>query len=56
MDQPLRPLEAEEIEAYDRDGVVLARGLFPDLWLERMAAAVDRVVAQPTLFGQAVSV
>ena len=56
MDQPLRPLEAEEIEAYDRDGVVLARGLFPEPWLERMAAAVDRVVAQPTLFGQAVSV
>jgi ectoine hydroxylase-related dioxygenase (phytanoyl-CoA dioxygenase family) len=54
-DQPLRELTADEIECYDRDGVVCARGLFPEPWIERMAAAVDRVVASPTFFGNVVS-
>ncbi len=55
MDQPLRLLSSEEIEAYDRDGVTHARGLFPDVWIERMTAAVDRVVESPSLFGSIVS-
>lgn len=55
MDEPRRALMAEELEAYRRDGVVCARGLFPDAWVERMAAAVDRVVAQPTFLGNVVS-
>ncbi len=55
MDRPLRDLEPEEIRAYDEDGVVHARGLFPAEWLERMATAVDRVVASPTFFGNVVS-
>jgi len=55
MDQPLRRLTDAELRAYDEDGVVQARGLFPEAWLERMAKAVDRVVARPTPMGQAVS-
>ena len=55
MDQPLRPLTPEEVEAYDRHGVTHARGLFPDAWIERMAAAVDRVVERPTMFASAVT-
>jgi ectoine hydroxylase-related dioxygenase (phytanoyl-CoA dioxygenase family) len=56
MDQPRRWLTPEEIQRYDEDGVVCARGLFPEDWLERMARAVDRVVANPTLFGRVVSI
>ncbi len=56
MDEPLRDLTPDEIQAYERDGVVAARGLFPERWIERMAAAVDRVTANPTVFGNVVSV
>ena len=55
MDQPLRSLTREELEAYDRDGVTHAKGLFPQMWIDRMACAVDRVVESPTLFGNVVS-
>jgi hypothetical protein len=54
-DRPQRPLTAEELATYDRDGVVHARGLFPPDWVERMARAVDEAVADPTLFGGLVS-
>lgn len=52
---PLRNLGPDEIEAYDRDGVICARGLFPEAWVERMAQAVDRVVDCPTFMGKVVS-
>ena len=52
---PLRDLTPDEIEDYDTDGVVCARGLFPQHWIQRMASAVDRVVANPTLMGNVVS-
>lgn len=55
MDQALRALAPTELETYDRDGVVCVRGLFPQHWIERMAAAVDRVVARPTFLGNVVS-
>jgi ectoine hydroxylase-related dioxygenase (phytanoyl-CoA dioxygenase family) len=54
-DLPLRDLTAAEVEAFDRDGVFCARGLFPDAWVERMARAVDRIVAEPTFYGGQVS-
>ncbi len=54
-DLPLRDLTPEELAAYERDGVICARGLFSDRWIERMAAATDRVVANPTPFGDVVS-
>ena len=54
-DRPRRDLSSQEIEAFDRDGVFCARGLFSPEWIERMAAAVDRIVAAPTQLGQAVS-
>jgi hypothetical protein len=55
MDHPLRPLAPEEIDSYDEDGVVLAKGLFPSDWLRRMQQAVDRVTASPTFYGNIVS-
>jgi ectoine hydroxylase-related dioxygenase (phytanoyl-CoA dioxygenase family) len=54
-DSPTRPLTETELAAYDRDGVICARGLFPSAWVERMAAAVDAVVANPTMYGTLVS-
>ncbi len=55
-DDPLRELTRGEVEAYDRDGVVCARGLFGADWVERMARAVDRIVANPTYYGGQVSI
>ena len=53
--KPLRELSPEEIETYDRDGVLFARGLFPEAWIVRMARAVDRIVENPTFYGGQVS-
>ena len=50
-----RDLTAAELEAYRRDGVVCARGLFPSAWIDKMAAAIDRVVENPTVMGNVVS-
>lgn len=55
MDAPLRSLTPEEIEGYDRDGVVCARGLFDAKWVDRMSDAVDRIVEHPTFYGKQVS-
>ena len=55
MDAALRELTAGEIAAYDEHGVVVARGLFPDHWLARMAAAVDHAIENPTPYGAGVS-
>ena len=54
-DLPLRDLTPDEVAAYDRDGVVCARGLFPARWVERIARAVDEVTANPTAYGREVS-
>lgn len=55
MDDPLRDLTQDELRAYARDGVIHAANLFPEAWLERMCAAVDRFASQPSPFGDAVS-
>ena len=55
-DDPLRELSRAEVEAYDRDGVVCAQGLFGADWIERMARAVDWIVAHPTYYGGQVSI
>lgn len=44
----IRPLSPEELETYERDGVVLLRGLFDDPWIERLQKATDEVLANPT--------
>ena len=53
--KPSRELTPLEVEAYDRDGVICARGLFDRYWVERMAKAVDHIVANPTYYGGQVS-
>ncbi|MBI3756785.1 MAG: phytanoyl-CoA dioxygenase family protein [Deltaproteobacteria bacterium] len=55
MDNPLRLLTPEEINVYHRDGAIRARQVMPHIWIERMAAAVDRIIASPGRFGQQLS-
>lgn len=45
-----RSIEAQEIEAYERDGVVVLRELVSAAWLERIAAAIERDIANPGPF------
>ena len=54
-ERPLRDLDANEIEAFRRDGVVCVRGVMPARWLERMAAAIERTIKAPTPIGKLIS-
>ena len=47
----LRDLTGQEIDAYWRDGAVCLRGVFPPVWIERMAAAIDEVLERPSQYG-----
>lgn len=47
LPSPLRAITPEEKSAYARDGAVILRGLVAPDWIERMRAAVDRVLAAP---------
>jgi len=44
---PLRPVTEREIAAYERDGVVLLRGMFGADWIAFLAEAVERAMADP---------
>ena len=50
--QPAREVASSEIAAYERDGVVCLRGVLDRGWIERMRAAVDRVMAAPSARGR----
>ena len=43
----LRDITQAEIETYDRDGVVHLPGILDQEWIERMRAALDRVLESP---------
>jgi ectoine hydroxylase-related dioxygenase (phytanoyl-CoA dioxygenase family) len=43
---PAYPVRAEDVEAFQRDGVVLVRGAFAD-WVERLRAGLQRNLANP---------
>lgn len=45
--EPLRPITEAEIEAFDTDGVVLLAGLLDGDWLELLAGAIERDIADP---------
>lgn len=55
METPLRWLTTEEIATYHRDGAVCARQIMPVHWVERMATAVDAIIAHPGPIGQQLS-
>lgn len=50
--RPLRPVRADEVAAYDRDGVVHLPGLFDPAWTRLMADAVDAAIAAPGPHGE----
>jgi len=50
--RPLRPVRADEVAAYDRDGVVHLPGLFDPVWTRLMADAVDAAIAAPGPHGE----
>jgi len=50
-EQPLHDLSTAEVEAFQRDGVVCVRGVFPLRWIERVAEAVERTIRAPTAIG-----
>lgn len=47
----LRDLTDQEVEAYNRDGAIVARGVIPPDWIEFMTEAVERVLADPKGMG-----
>lgn len=47
----LRAPTPDEIETYDRDGVVCIRDAFDLDWIERLRAATEEVIARPGKFG-----
>ena len=55
MDAPIRWLTIDEINTYHRDGAICARQIMPLRWVERMAAAVDRIIAASGPIGRQLS-
>lgn len=45
--EPRRPVAVEEVAAFQRDGVVLLRGLLDEAWIELLADAIERDIADP---------
>jgi hypothetical protein len=41
---PLNPITDEDRARFDEDGVMCLRGMIDEEWLQRMRAAVDRVM------------
>jgi ectoine hydroxylase-related dioxygenase (phytanoyl-CoA dioxygenase family) len=52
---PIRNLTQDEIDEFDRNGVVLARSIMPAEWVECTAAAIEQLAENPTPFGKRLS-
>lgn len=52
---PLRDLTEDEIATFERDGVILAKGLFQDSWVAHVGDAIDRMIEHPTPYGELLS-
>ncbi len=50
--QPYRDLTNEERESYRTEGVVLVKNCVDPGWIDRMTAAIDRQLVQPSQWGQ----
>lgn len=48
MSDPIRALTVDEIEQYQQDGVIMAKGLLSTEWLARIETAVIRAMASPS--------
>ena len=42
----------QDIEAFQRDSAVRLRGVFEQKWIDLVAAGVERVLANPSPFGE----
>jgi hypothetical protein len=42
---PLRPVTTTEIEAFDRDGAVLVKGILPPEWVDRARSGLDAAMS-----------
>lgn len=49
--QPCRPITEEEIRAYERDGVVLLRGIIDPAWFDELQPVAKRITAGKEDFG-----
>ena len=47
----MREITAEEIETYERDGVVHLPGIVDEEWVERIQTALDRILDHPRTAG-----
>ncbi len=54
-EEPVRPLTGEEIEAFSRDGVICARQVMPQRWLDLIAGAIERTKQRPSDTGKILS-
>lgn len=54
-ERPLRDLTEEEIQQFERDGVVLVKGVFDEKWVSLVADAIDRMTSTPTPYGRLLS-
>ena len=45
--RPCRDLTREEVAAYQRDGVICARGIIPQTWLDKLKDAIESAVREP---------
>ena len=45
--EPLRPIMDAEVEQFWNDGVIAMAGLYDTDWIERMRAAVEKILANP---------
>lgn len=54
-DAPLRSLTDEELVTFVDDGVVCARAVIPAPWIDQVAAAIERNLAEPTFIGGLIS-
>ena len=45
--EPATEVTEEDVQAYERDGVVCLRNVFDAEWVERLVKAVDRTMANP---------
>lgn len=54
-DRPLRDLTAAEIDDFVTDGVVCLRQVMPASWIDRIGAAIERNIAEPTFIGTMIS-
>lgn len=54
-ESPLRWLREEEVKTFWTDGAICARQVLPLRWIERIAVAVERIIAAPSPVGQHLS-